>query len=69
MGPLETTKNQTDSSYLKIWWSTCYFKMIKGTTLCSMVDSLNSLSELVSMVECFNSDANTSKQNNVKEVD
>lgn len=69
MRPLETTKNQADSSHLKIWWSACYFKMTKGTTLYSMVDGLNSLPELVSLVECFNSDVDISKWNNFEEVD
>lgn len=44
--------------------------MTKGTTLYSMVDGLNSLPELVGLVECFNSDADISKwNNNVEEVD
>lgn len=44
--------------------------MTKGTALYSMVNGFTSLPELVSLVECFNSEADTSKwNNNIKEVD
>lgn len=42
-GHWKPLKNQADSSHLKIWWPTCYFKMTKGITLSSMVNGFTSL--------------------------
>lgn len=44
--PLEITKNEGGDSHLEMYWSSQYFKMMKGPPEERILDVCNSLSEL-----------------------